>query len=76
MPETSDVISFSDAARKKGCSRATLYRAVDDGRLNGVQVSDRQMIVKDEKWTAFEPEFIGRRAQKLSDDNDSSNESQ
>lgn len=72
MPDISEVISFSDAARQKGCSRTTLYRAVDDGRLNDVHVGDRRMLVKDEKWEAFEPKFIGRRAEKFKDDTSTS----
>lgn len=70
MPSTSDVISFSEAARVKECSRTTLYRAVEDERLNDVEVGDRRMIVKDVKWEFFEPEFTGRRAGKH-DDSDS-----
>jgi excisionase family DNA binding protein len=70
MPDTQDVISFSEASRVKGCSRTTLYRAVEDGRLNDVEVGDRRMIVKDLKWDFFEPEFTGRRAGKYDDSSD------
>jgi len=66
-----DLISFSDAAREIDCSRATLYRAVDDGRLNDVEVGGRRLLVKDEEWEAFEPNLVGRRAQKLSDEEES-----
>jgi excisionase family DNA binding protein len=65
-----DLISFSDAAREIDCSRATLYRAVDDGRLNDVEVGGRQLLVKDEAWETFEPHPVGRRAQKLKRDDD------
>lgn len=69
-----DVISFSAAAQKKGCSRTTLYRAVDDGRLNDVEVGGRRMLVRDEAWENFEPKLMGGRVRKLeSDDNDESN---
>jgi excisionase family DNA binding protein len=67
MCDVTDVISFSQAAEQKSCSRATLYRAVDDGRLNDVVVGDRRMLIQDEKWNDFEPEIIGLRARKLSD---------
>lgn len=67
MCDVNDVISFSQAAEQKSCSRATLYRAVDDGRLNDVVVGDRRMLIQDEKWNDFEPEIIGLRARKLSD---------
>jgi len=68
-----DVITFSDAAREIGCSRTTLYRAVDDGRLSAVEVGGRKMILKDEAWEKFEPILTGGRVQMLevkSDDND------
>lgn len=60
-----DVLSFSDAARKKGCSRTTLYRAARDGRLNAVDVGGRRMIVRDAAWDAFEPKLKGGRVRKL-----------
>jgi len=69
-----DVITFSDAARQIGCSRTTLYRAVDDGRLTAVEVGGRKMILKDEAWDDFEPKRIGGRVRMLeekSDDNES-----
>jgi len=65
-----DLISFSDAAREIECSRATLYRAVDDGRLNDVEVGGRRMLLRDEAWEAFEPNLVGRRAQKLDEQDD------
>jgi excisionase family DNA binding protein len=60
-----DAITFSDAARDIGCSRTTLHRAVDDGRLNDVEVGGRRMIFKDEAWEAFEPVLTGGRVQML-----------
>lgn len=65
-----DLISFSDAAREIGCSRATLYRAAKDGRLNDVKVSGRQMLVKDEAWKDFEPLLRGGRVRKIEQDNE------
>jgi len=67
MPSTSDVISFSAAAEKKGCSRTTLYRACDDGRLTDAEVGDRRMIVMDDQWEAFEPKTVGARAQRVAE---------
>ncbi|MCS3615879.1 hypothetical protein [Salinibacter ruber] len=64
MPDVSKVISFTDAAEVKQCGRNTLYRAVEDGRLNDIEVGSRRMLVEDEKWDAFEPESVGLRAQK------------
>lgn len=67
-----DLISFSDAAREIGCSRTTLYRAVDDGRLNDVEVGGRRLLVKDEAWEDFEPNLVGGRAQKFEQDDGTS----
>jgi len=63
-----DLISFTDASRKIGCSRATLYRAAEDGRLNDVKVSGRQMLIKDEAWEDFEPQLRGGRVRKIEQD--------
>jgi len=65
-----DLISFSDAAREIGCSRTTLYRAVDDGRLNDIEVGGRRMLLKDEAWEDFEPRLKGGRVRKLEQDDE------
>jgi len=66
-----DVITFSDAARQIGCSRTTLYRAVEDGRLNDIEVGGRRMLFKDAAWESFEPKWKGGRVRKLqSNDNE------
>ena len=67
-----DLISFSDAAREIGCSRTTLYRAADDGRLNDVEVGGRRMLLKDKAWEDFEPRLKGGRVRKLEQDSDTS----
>lgn len=69
-----DLISISNAARELECGRATLYRAIEDGRLTGVEVDGRQMILKDEVWEDFEPNFVGRRAQKFEQEDDDTGE--
>ena len=65
-----DLISFSDAAREIGCSRTTLYRAADDGRLNDMEVGGRRMLLKDEAWEDFEPRLKGGRVRKLKQEDD------
>lgn len=65
-----DLISFSDAAEEIGCSRTTLYRAADDGRLNDIEIGGRRMLLKDEKWDDFEPIIVGARARKLAEQRD------
>jgi excisionase family DNA binding protein len=59
----SDLLSITAAAREINCGRSTLYRAIDDGRITGVEVGGRRMIVRDDAWKEFEPNFVGRRAQ-------------
>jgi excisionase family DNA binding protein len=71
-----DLISFSDAAREIGCSRTTLYRAAEDGRLNAVEVGGRRMLVKDEAFENFEPNLIGARVKKLEQDEEAARNSQ
>lgn len=66
MPDISEVLSFSEAAEKKGCARSTLYRAAHDDRIHTVQVGTRTMIVQDDAWTFFEPQDVGRRVQNQS----------
>jgi len=62
MPDVEDLITFTEAAKEKDCGRTTLYRAAWDGRINTVEVGDRNMIVKDEKYRTFKPEWRGQRA--------------
>jgi excisionase family DNA binding protein len=68
-----DLISFSDAAREIGCSRTTLYRAVDDGRLNDLEVGGRRLLVKDEAWETFEPTLTGGRVRKVEEGDEDTN---
>jgi len=70
--DPNDLISFSDAAREIGCSRTTLYRAANDGRLNDVEVGGRRMLLKDEAWEDFEPRLKGGRVRKLEQEDNTS----
>lgn len=67
MPDTTDVISFTEAAKVKDCGRNTLYRAADDGRLNAIEVGGRRMIVRDAQWRDFQPKLVGHRARQQAD---------
>lgn len=69
MPDA-NYISITDAAKEKRCSRATLYRAAKEGRINAVQVAGRKLVVEDDTWAAFEPNRVGRRAAMLSGDDE------
>jgi len=69
MPDAEDLITFTDAAKDLDCGRTTLYRAASDGRLNTVEVGDRKVLVKDEKYETFEPEWRGRRVNQQDEPN-------
>jgi excisionase family DNA binding protein len=69
-----DLITISAAAEEKGCSRTTLYRAISDDRLNAVEVGNRRMLVRDETFEAFEPEWKGERVRKYGDEDTDSSE--
>ena len=62
MTDAADLISFSEAAEAKECSRTTLYKAANDGRLNDTEVGGRRMLIIDEAYEKFEPEWTGARA--------------
>ena len=66
--DPSNLISISNAAEEKGCSRKTLYKAIRDGRLNGIEIDDRQMLIRDHAFEAFEPEWRGQRVRRHRDD--------
>ena len=63
-----NVTTFSALARELNCSRATLYRAANDGRLNTAEVGGTRMILLDEKHEQFEPRNTGARAARQQQD--------
>ena len=66
-----EFISITAAAEVKNCGRNTLYRAADDGRVNTREVAGRRLIVADEKFEQFKPQFTGARAARQKDSTDS-----
>jgi excisionase family DNA binding protein len=68
----SDLISISSAAEKKSCSRTTLYRAINDGRITAVEAAGRKMIVHDADFEGFEPRWRGQRVRRHRDDDSDS----
>lgn len=70
--DPNDLISISEAAREIGCSRKTLYKAIDDDRLNAVEVGGRKMLVRDDDFEAFEPKWRGQRVRRHQDDDSNS----
>lgn len=49
-----DVLSVPAAAEEKGCSRQTIYNALDRGALNELRTGKTRLVVRDEaydRWT-------------------------
>lgn len=56
-----EYLSVTDAAKAKECSRTTIYRAADDGRINDAEIAGKRLIVADDAWRGFEPKETGFR---------------
>ena len=59
-----NVLPISTAAEEKSCGRNTIYRAIDDGRLDTAEVGNRRMVLRNKKYRAFTPKNTGFRMQK------------
>jgi excisionase family DNA binding protein len=49
-----ELIGPSEASRRKDVARTTVYRAIDEGKINSFKVAGRTVIVVDdcfEQWT-------------------------
>lgn len=57
-----NVVSFTLAAREKGCSRSTVYYAARHGLLTTVQVGSVSMIMRDAVYDAYAPRKTGLRS--------------
>lgn len=55
------VIPVTEAAEEKDCSRQTIHNAVDRGDLNEVRAGHYVLIVRDEKYEAFQVQETGGR---------------
>lgn len=61
MPTEPNVIIASEAAREKGCTAQAIYNAIDRGDLNAVRMGRHRMVVRDEKYAAYEVKETGGR---------------
>jgi hypothetical protein len=63
MSATDHLLTVGTAAEKKGCSRQTIYNALDRGDLTegSLRNSNMRLVVKDEAWEEWEPTDTGRR---------------
>jgi len=48
--EKDNLLSITEAARRKECARTSIYRAIKDGRLKTSEVGGRQFVVVDEDF--------------------------
>lgn len=60
------IISVTDAAEEKCCGRATIYRAIEDNRLTGIELGGRQVVLQDKKYEDFVPRCMGTRVTPIS----------
>ena len=59
----SEILSIKQAAERLGCHRATVHRALADGRLNPVEVAGRRAVKVDKAFRDFVPVETGRRVE-------------
>ena len=48
------VLSVPVAADEKGCSRQTIYNALDRGALNELRTGKTRLVIRDKAYDAFE----------------------
>lgn len=69
-----NLISVSQAADEKRAGRATVYRAIKAGDLDTMEVAGRMLVVCNERWQKWEPNWVGARAARdLAEKQDSDN---
>lgn len=56
-----NVTPVAEAARAKGCTRQTVYNAIERGDLNGVRVGGSRLVMLDEKFDAYQVQETGGR---------------
>ena len=63
MPQP-NVITPSEAAKIKGCTRQGIHAALDRGRLTEYRTGHVRLVVLDKTFEAFEVQETGGRAHK------------
>jgi hypothetical protein len=58
----SNVIPAPEAARRKDCSRQTIYNALSRGDLSEISYGSTRLVLLDEKWKEWMPANRGGRA--------------
>jgi excisionase family DNA binding protein len=56
-----NVLPASEAARRKGCTAQTIYNAIERGNLNAIRMGGNRLVVKDDKYAAYEVQETGGR---------------
>ena len=60
--DTSDaLIPVSEAAQRKGCTRQTIYNALERGDLTGRIFNTMRLVVVNEAFEAWSVKDVGRR---------------
>lgn len=53
-------MTTSQAAERKNCSRITIIKAIESGRLNAQKFGRDWMVLDDEKFKGFKVGTVGR----------------
>ncbi len=59
-----NVITITELAREKGCSRQAIYNAIQRGDLNTTRLGTQTVVVKDTNYEAFQIKETGGRLHK------------
>lgn len=59
-----NVITITQLAREKKCSRQAIYNAIERGDLNAARLGTQTVIVKDAKYEAYQIKETGGRLHK------------
>ena len=59
-----NVITVTEAARQKNCTRQALYNAINRGELNTTRLGSQTVIVKDQRYTGYQVREFGGRLHK------------
>lgn len=54
MTDSNEFLSVRQAAEAKGCSRQTIYNAIERGDLNGSRVGTYRVVLRDDAFERWE----------------------
>ena len=60
-PMQANVLPVPAAAEEKGCTRQTIYNALDRGELTETRIGNTRLVLLDAQWKVWTPKDTGRR---------------